>query len=164
MQGPLLLRLLHFLDQQASVHEPVSMNVVTAILVAPIFIDAVTSHKDKLQAHIRHASTDTVVKRHRGNARGSNQLATKAQARAASAAIVDEALQRWQDRMYHQGIPQDARHQEMLFCLTVAATEFVRNKVPLGLLPKANASTAQHMLMSFWNSTLHKFQVGPLSI
>ena len=160
-QAPLLLRLLHSLDEQASVLQPVSMDLVVAVLLAPILLQAMTLHKDELQAVLLGAPPHTFLRRKRKTVQASSRLATTAQARADSAAIVDDALQRWQERMLsHKHPPRGVQLREMLSCLTFAAMEVVRSKVALGVLPRANTSAAQHMLVAFWHTVCKTSKVG----
>lgn len=159
MQRPLLLRLLHNLDAQASVHDPASMDVVVAVLVVPIIVEAMTAHKAELQAILHGASPHTFLQRPRKKFRTSKQSSTTiAQARATSAEVMDDALQRWQAwaQMDPVGTASHSKRlQEMLACLTFAAMEVTRSKAVVGMLARGNVTVAQGMLIAFWHTVLH---------
>ncbi len=161
MQRPLLLRLLHILDTQASVDEPASMDVVVAVLVVPIIVEAISAHKAELQAILHGASPHTFLQRPRKKFQTSKRSSTTtAQARATSAEVMDDALQRWQAQMCQ--IPNASyskRVQEMLACLTFAAMEVTRSKAVLGMLARGNVTVAQGMLIAFWHTLLHASKV-----
>ena len=163
MQRPLLLRLLHNLDAQASVHDPASMDVVVAVLVVPIIVEAMTAHKAELQAILHGASPHTFLQRPRKNFRTSKQSSTTiAQARATSAEVMDDALQRWQAwaQMDPVGTASHSKRlQEMLACLTFAAMEVTRSKAVVGMLARGNVTVAQGMLIAFWHTVLHSSKV-----
>lgn len=156
-QRPLLLRLLHKLDVQASVDDPASMDVVVAVLVVPIIVEAITAHKAELQAILHGASPHTFLQRPRKKFQTSTRSSTTAaQARATSAEVMDDALQRWRAQMGHMGgASYSKRLQEMLACLTFAAMEVTRSKAVVGLLARGNVTVAQGLLIAFWHTVLH---------
>ncbi len=162
-QRPLLLRLLHILDTQASVDAPASMDVVVAVLVVPIIVEAITAHKAELQAILHGASPLTFLQRPRKKLHTSNRSSTTtAQARATCAEVMDDALQRWQAQMVHGQIDAASyskRLQEMLACLTFAAMEVTRSKAVVGMLARGNATVAQGMLIAFWHTVFHPSKV-----
>jgi len=160
MQGPLLLRVLHSLDAQASVDDPAPMDVVVAVLVAPILVEAITAHKAELQAILLGASPHTFLQRPRKKFQTSIRLTTTAQARATSADIMDDALQRWQAQIgQHDNASYSKRLQEMLGCLTIAALEATRSKAAVGLVPRGNVTAAHRLLIAFWHTLLHASKV-----
>ncbi|KAA6424894.1 MAG: polynucleotide adenylyltransferase family, partial [Trebouxia sp. A1-2] len=157
MQRPLLLRVLYRLDAQASVDDPASMDVVVAVLVVPIIVEAIAAHKAELQAILHGASPHTFLQRPRKKFHNSDRSSTTtAQARATSAEVMDDALQRWQAKMgqLHDG-SYSKRLQAMLACLTIAAMEVTRSKAAVGLLARNNVTVAQGMLIAFWHTVLH---------
>lgn len=162
-QRPLLLRLLNILDTQASVDEPASMDVVVAVLVVPIIVEAITAHKAELHAILHGASPDTFLQRSRKKLQTSNRSSTTtAQARATSAEVMDDALQRWQAQVANGRIdaaPYSKRVQKMLACLTNAAMEVSRSKAVVGLLARGNVTVAQGMLIAFWHTVIHPSKV-----
>lgn len=161
VQRPLLLRLLRILDTQASVDEPASMDVVVAVLVMPIIVEAVAAHKAELQAILHGASPDTFLQRPRKKFKTSKRSSTTtAQARATSAEVLDDALQRWQAQMCQvDNASYSKRLHEMLACLTFAAMETTRSKAVVGLLARGNVTVAQGMLIAFWHTVLHASKV-----
>ncbi|DBA75891.1 TPA: hypothetical protein ACH3X1_010285 [Trebouxia sp. C0004] len=154
-QRPLLLRLLHSLDAQASVDKPASMDVVVAVLVLPILVQAITAHKAELQAILLGASPHTFLQRPRKKAQTSTRSTTTALGSATSAEIMDDALQQWQARMGEDDAASySQRLQEMLACLTVAAMKVTRSKAAVGLLPRGNVIVAPRLLIAFWHTVL----------
>lgn len=156
--APLLMRLLHCLDEQASVGEPVSMDIAFAVLTAPILVEAITSRRAELKALIHGASTH--AKMEHAPLKASVRSATTVQAKATSETIVDAALQQWHDNMASRtNTSVNARRREMISCLIAAAVRTLRNKMPAGMAPKANAVAAQQMLLSFWHVALRESKV-----
>ena len=158
-QAPLLFRLLHAVDQQASVQNPVPMGVVVAALLAPVVVDAIAAHKQELQALILGEPADNAHKGHKAPATDKAGPGTAAHARAMSAAIVEVAVRSWRELEIDQNELQVTQCQKLLDCLTLAAVDAMGTATPQGLLPRASLSASKSLLSGFWHKTLAQSEV-----
>ena len=158
---PMLLRLLRCMDKHASVDQPVSMQVVAAVLAAPFIVDTISAHRAELQNIISGGSTKLSRRTARRLLPGQHSQPGD---QAVSAAVVQAAVLCWEQRQQRSATVGTAMQQQHLLmaCIIDAALETIRNQLPTGLLPRANISAARRLLTAFYTRLTEQTQVGGL--
>ncbi|KAL3143733.1 hypothetical protein ABBQ32_003567 [Trebouxia sp. C0010 RCD-2024] len=153
---PLLYRLLHSLDKHASVDRPEAMTLVSAVLTAPLVVDAIAAHRAELDNIISKSSAKLSMKTvQRLLADSGNQ----SNSQTVSATIVQDAVLRWQHRLHLSSKANTAVQQRILMsCIIDAASETVKVLLPEGLLPRATVSAVHQMLLSFYGNLSQQTQ------
>ena len=156
---PLLLRLLYSLDKHACVEQRVAMTVVSAVLAAPIIVDAIAAHRAELQNIISGTSAKLSKKTAQ---RLSVGFDSRLGSQAVSAAVVQGAVLRWEARL-HSSVKVDTAVQQqhvLMTCIIAAALETLRTRLPAGVLPRANVTAARQLLTAFYSTSAQQIQVG----
>ena len=155
-QTPLLVRLLQSLDEQASVQDPLPMDVILVALVLPLMADTVKAQDTDITALI---SGQKKLNRPKLRVKADSPQPSAAKARAMSDDIMQNTLPRWQShKHYLSQLHQEAQPADFLNCLSHAAIEHVRISCVEGLFPRSQAASANELFKAVLKDSLA--QVG----
>lgn len=156
---PLLLRLLSCMDMRASVEQPVAMQVVAAVLAAPFIVDTISAHRAELENMISGKSAKLSKKTAQRLSAGHEGTQGD---QTVPAAVMQGAVLCWEERRRSGAEVNTTMQQQRLLmaCIIDAALETLRTRLPIGLLPRANISGADRLLMAFYTSLKEDTQVG----
>lgn len=147
------------MDKRASVEQPVAMQVVAAVLAAPIIVDTISAHRAELQNMISGESAKLSRKTAQRLSPGHED---KQGDHAVPAATMQGAVLCWEERRRSGAEVITAMQLQRLLmtCIVDAALETLRTRLPIGLLPRANISAAHQLLVAFSTNLREETQVG----
>ena len=147
----LLTRLLQSVDEQASLHEPVNIDVVFAALTVPLVVDAINDHQADLKALISGEQQLQHKSAHPSSHK--TDLPSAAKSRAFSHKLMQNSMDRWDKyRNYLKKTKKTAHQADFLNCLSSEAVDLVRSNMLEGLIPRANAVAVKQLLEGVWRS------------
>ena len=161
---PLLMRLLHSMDKQASIQQPVEMPLVTAVLATSILADTIAANR----AELANMITSKSIKLSKTTAMRVKQYAAGSQLgkQRLSAAVMQNCAVRWEmhSQRNQRNVEQDAERGVLMTIIIEAALETCRTSSPNGLLTKADLTGAKQLLTVFCEAQMPEvgIQTAPL--
>lgn len=150
-----LLSLLYQLDQQYSVVKSAPANLLHALLASSLLVDIIASHSSRLQDLLAQAQADSDNQIGAHKTAKSKRKAKQQQGKAFLTPVVDQAVEKWHERMQMPLAAQDkeARTSMLFDSLAIAALEYLQSQTLPGILTHAEKPAVKRLLAISWHST-----------